>query len=335
MGGKLVQLLLRYGFVIALVVIVLGFGLQFYRTHRETQPAIDARAIIGQLEARHRQELARMENHYQEDVGDWKRQAEEAVTALASLRGQADAPPGTEQALAMLEKGRTEEAAAIFQAVAERKEKDIEKAAAAYRHLGALAFLDDTQKSLSAYRRATELEPNNAEGWKQLGNLLFRIGKLDEAEAAYRKVESLGEAADDRELLAAAYNGLGLVYQTRGDLNDAEAMHKKALVLEESLGRKAGMAADYGNLGIIYKTRGDLTHAEAMHKKALALSEAIGSKKGTAVGYGNLGATYGARGDLDDAEAMYRRSFALFQEIGATHDAEEIQGWLARIPRAD
>jgi hypothetical protein len=56
-GGKVVQLLLRYGFVIALVVIVLGFALQLYRTHRETHPPIDVGAIIEQLEATHRQAL--------------------------------------------------------------------------------------------------------------------------------------------------------------------------------------------------------------------------------------------------------------------------------------
>jgi tetratricopeptide (TPR) repeat protein len=66
----------------------------------------------------------------------------------------------------MLEKGETKEAAVIFQAIAERKEEDVKKAAAAYRHLGALSFLDDTQKALAAYRRATELEPDNAVGWE-------------------------------------------------------------------------------------------------------------------------------------------------------------------------
>jgi Flp pilus assembly protein TadD len=81
-----------------------------------------------------------MEGHYQEDLGDWKRQAEEAVASLASLRGQPDAPPGIEQALAMLEKGQTKEAAAIFQAVAERKDKHVKEVAAAYRHLGTLSL---------------------------------------------------------------------------------------------------------------------------------------------------------------------------------------------------
>lgn len=44
-GGKIVRLILRYGFVIALVVIVLGFVLELYRTPWGTEPPIDAGAI--------------------------------------------------------------------------------------------------------------------------------------------------------------------------------------------------------------------------------------------------------------------------------------------------
>src|SRR5262249_36059049 len=37
-GGRVVQSLLRYGFVIALVVIILGFLLAFYRAREEHSP---------------------------------------------------------------------------------------------------------------------------------------------------------------------------------------------------------------------------------------------------------------------------------------------------------
>ncbi|MBA2593117.1 MAG: hypothetical protein H0U97_13050 [Gammaproteobacteria bacterium] len=40
-SGVIVQSLLRYGFWIAALLIVLGIGYAAYKTHRETQPAID------------------------------------------------------------------------------------------------------------------------------------------------------------------------------------------------------------------------------------------------------------------------------------------------------
>ena len=108
-------------------------------------------------------------------------------------------------------------------------------------------------------------------------------------------MQSLGEARNDRALLAAAYGNLGLIYQTRGDLDEAEAMLKKSLAIEEALGRKEGMASDYGNLGLIYQTRGD----------------------------------------LDQAEAMLKKSLGLFQEIGAAPQMELVQGWLEELRKSD
>ena len=106
---------------------------------------------------------------------------------------------------------------------------NITAAAAAWRNLGALAFLDDTEEALAGYKRATELEPANSQGWNQLGHLYDRAGQLDDAIAAYQEVVALGEANDERELLASGYGNLGTVHQIRGQLDEAENMYHKAL----------------------------------------------------------------------------------------------------------
>ncbi|WP_411726803.1 tetratricopeptide repeat protein [Methyloglobulus sp.] len=45
--------------------------------------------------------------------------------------------------------------------------------------------MDNTQEALQAYRRATGLDPDNADGWNNLGHLLACVGDLGEAIAAY------------------------------------------------------------------------------------------------------------------------------------------------------
>ena len=74
--------------------------------------------------------------------------------------------------------GHTAAAETIFEAVLARKAAEgqaaNQQAAAAARHLGALAFLHDKEKALIAYRRAVALDPANAEGWNQLGHLLLQ-----------------------------------------------------------------------------------------------------------------------------------------------------------------
>jgi protein O-GlcNAc transferase len=173
-------------------------------------------------------------------MGDWQRQTQNAVEALASLQGQREAPPGIDQALTQLERGNTQAAEAIFQEIKERKAAESpaanKQAAEAARYLGGLALLHDTGKALEAYRQATTLDPDNGEGWNMLGQLLLRTGELSEAEAAFRKVESLATSVKNQDWQARAYGNLGLVYQVRKDLDQAETMYCKALTLFEAIG---------------------------------------------------------------------------------------------------
>ncbi len=273
---------------------------------------VDVKEVIKGLQAAHYDELRGKDERI--------RELEKAVKALAEEREKADAPPGIDAALKQLAEGKTEAAESIFQQVLEQKraggEAASKDAAAAARHIGALAFLHDTQKALSAYAQAVELDPENADGWNRLGHLRHRVGDLDGAIAAYERVLRLGNVAEERGVIAAAYGNIGTVYQTRGDLAKAEEYYLKALAIEKELGRKEGIANAYGNLGIVYRRRGDLAKAEEYHLKSLALNEELGRKQGMASNYGNLGNVYQARGDLAKAEEYYLKSLSLDEELG-------------------
>jgi len=232
----------------------------------------------------------------------------------------------------------------------------LKRSAEYWRHIGALAYLHDTQAALAAYEKAVALDPDDAEGWQKVGELQFRKGEIDGADKAFQQLMRVGlERRDKRteamaclrlgwvpwkrgnldnaeelfqeslrlaalvdwpEGIARACGNLGIVYGIRGDLDHAEEMHRKALALDEALGRKEGMASDYGNLGNVYWIQGDLDRAEEMQKKALALNEALGRKEGMAGDYGNLGNVYQTRGDLDRAEEMHRKALALDEALG-------------------
>jgi len=174
----------------------------------------------------------------------------EAITAIPKQTEIPNAQARIRKALAAAADGDTALAEAIFSEVEARKIAEgktaYQTAAEAARHRGALAFLHDTDTAIAAYRRATELDPENADGWNWRGHLLYRTGALDDAEAAYRKVESLGKSEHNREFLAVAYGNLGVLYWTHGDLEQAEAMYRKGLAIDEQLGRKEGIAKACG-----------------------------------------------------------------------------------------
>lgn len=143
------------------------------------------------------------------------KQLEETIKAL----GEQDADKyDIKDALALLSQGKTEEAEKIFELIAiEAKQKGQDsklKEATALRHIGSLAFLHDTQKSLKAYKESTDLDPDNKDDWNLLGHLYKRIGEIEKAENAYMTVKKL--AGNDQEYQAIACGNLGLVHRIRG-----------------------------------------------------------------------------------------------------------------------
>jgi protein O-GlcNAc transferase len=341
--GRVVRSILRFGFAVALIAIVLGFSLAAYQTDSQHDPVfqkgeIEKKRLDARIAAASATYCQHPEKFTLDEVRrhDADRACAEAVVALANI---SDAPTEkTDDALARLVKGDAQGAKAIFREILERKSAEgaaaNNEAAEAARHLGSLAFYDNTYEALAAYRKAVELNPGNPDGWNQLGHLLLRVGQLNDAETSYRKVESLGTSRDERGWLAAAYSNLGLVYQARGSLVEAETMLRKALEIDEMLGYKAGMACDYGNLGIVYQMRGNLTQAEAMHKHALEIDEALGIREGMANQYNNLGALYLKRGNLVQAEVMHKKALEIDEALGFKEGIANAYGNLGMIHRA-
>ncbi len=182
------------------------------------------------------------------------------------------------QVFQQLREGRTDLAKHIFANWLEQYQIDpshYQQAAAAARYLGSLAYLDGTAEAFRAYRQAVKLDPENPEGWIQLGHFLKSLGEFDKAQDAYDKVLHWAEAHHNEEYRAIVYNHLGILFWISGDLTKSEDMHLKSLEINNTLGRKKGMAKQYGNLGILYRVRDELEKAEQMFLKALKLDQEL------------------------------------------------------------
>jgi protein O-GlcNAc transferase len=99
-----------------------------------------------------------------------------AITALSQGQGVIGTQSQINAALAALAQKDTGKAKDLFRKEAERAELATKQGAEAYRNLGALAFLDNTQEALAAYQRATALDPDNFASKKQTALLfVFKI----------------------------------------------------------------------------------------------------------------------------------------------------------------
>lgn len=247
-------------------------------------------------------------------------QRDEAVRAAQDLSRSNNPPPGIEEALKHLKAGDSAQAEAIFATIAADKKAEgkqaYKEAAAALRHLGALAYEQDTPKALSAYEESVTLDPDDPYGWNMLGLLHQRVGAYDGAIEALERGRVLGDATSDKAAVAMALGNLGNVHAGRGDLAKAKEFYLNALKLNEELGRTEGMAAAYVNLGNINILSGDLAKAEEFQLKALGLDKEPERKQAIAAGYDSLGIIYGIRGDLAKAEEFLVKALNLGKALG-------------------
>jgi len=337
-GGRAVQSLLRYFFYLALLTILLGFGLAFYQSHLHADPNIQrSEAERARLDG-----LVAMAQGFCQRSKEWTTfdQAAQRDAVLACGRAvdalaHSDAPDfSKEAALELLKNGDSQSAKALFRRILDEKTAEgksaNKEAAEAARQIGALAFVDNSTEALAAYQRAVELDPEDVEGLMGLGYLLGLIGQLSESEKAFEKAKSVSEGAKDRPKLADSFLYLGWIYGIRGEVALAENAGQAALAIDLSLDRKVGLAADYRYLGDSQMDCGDIGRAETMYKNALAIDEQ-GAKRPIptspsekleiwqmAQGYqrdlANLGGVYLARDDLAEAARLLQLSsdFAKF-----------------------
>jgi len=133
----------------------------------------------------------------------------------------------------------------------------------------------------------TRRYPAHGFGWKVLGALLQRKGRLQDAFTALKKAADL--LPQDAE---AQYN-LANAYYDEHQLSEAGHHYRKSLKLD------AKFAKAHYNLGSVYKDQGESASAEASYRKALALIPT------NAHLYFNLGQVLSEQGKVAEAETSF------------------------------
>ncbi len=155
----------------------------------------------------------------------------------------------------------------LFNQVIER-----EDCVAALRIIGVNLMDTNLRLATRAFRRITELSPDDAGAWNNLGNLLAKQReRWDEAEEAYRRAIEL--SPDD----AGAWNNIGILLAKQERWDEAEAAYRKAIEL------RPGDAEVWYNLGVLLARRKRWDEAEVAFRTATEL------RKDSAMGWYGLG----------------------------------------------
>ena len=115
-----------------------------------------------------------------------------------------------------------------------------------YSRLGKLYLrLHQWDKAVDAMTHAREANPTDLENWRNLGTAELQLGRVDEAERAFKAITV------QNDHYSPAYNGLGLVAIQRGDGDAARRDFEKAVALD------ATEVEPILNLGVLYDKAGN------------------------------------------------------------------------------
>jgi tetratricopeptide (TPR) repeat protein/ubiquinone/menaquinone biosynthesis C-methylase UbiE len=190
---------------------------------------------------------------------------------------------------------------AFQQAIALQKGGNLQDAEALC-HLGNNLYeLGRLTEAEACYRSVLAIKPDYVEAHSNLGVTLNDLGRLTEAEACYRRVLEI------RPDYAEAYSNLGNTLNESGRLTEAEECYRRALAI------KPDYAEAHNNLGITLNDLGRLTEAEACYRRALKI------KPDYTEAYNNLGTVLNYSGLLSEAELCYRRALEICPDYAEAH----------------
>jgi predicted O-linked N-acetylglucosamine transferase (SPINDLY family) len=220
---------------------------------------------------------------------------------LPQASGLAPASAGelNHRGITLAQQGRLDEAIADFRRAVQIDPDN----AVAHGNLGlALILQGRLDEAIANCRRCVELKPDVAEGYSNLGRAWMAQGRIEEALACFRRALEL------RPGFAEAHNRLGLALQAQGNWQPAAASYRQALQANPAFPEA------HLNLGNALKEGGHLEEAVACYRRALQL------KPDYVEAYCNLVVALSAQGLSQEAIACGRRAIELRPDYAQAHN---------------
>jgi tetratricopeptide (TPR) repeat protein len=193
------------------------------------------------------------------------------------------------------------DARAILLAIVADSTRGRKYVSAAYSALGNIALSDDAlgvgtenlKRALDYFRKATELNPKNADAYISWGIVLSKQERLDNAIAFIRKAIQLDPQSAD------AYEQWGVIFVKQGKLDEAIAKFRKATELDPK------HPDAYGDWGAILHRQGKLDEAIVQLGKQIDVTPKDPDP------YTELGLVLEKQGKLDEAIEHFRKAVEL------------------------
>jgi tetratricopeptide (TPR) repeat protein len=140
-------------------------------------------------------------------------------------------------------------------------------------------------------------------------------GNYEEAVSRLQREISLRQGGGDEQRLAAAYNKLSSVLQTKGDILKSLDYLRQSLELAERSGNIFRKSISLKNMGELHFILGDLEQAWKCHTDSLSMSVQAGNYLGFVFNHAGLGRIYRERGAAVSAMTEYAQALDAARRI--------------------
>ena len=172
----------------------------------------------------------------------------------------------------------------------------------AYSDLGNVLFKEGKwDEARTLFQKAVEIDPTYVDARYNLGNAFFQRGQWNEAVEQFQKVVEMDPH------YARAHNNLGIIFVQKGQMEEAVAQYQQASEMDPNY------AEPHNNLGTVLLQRGQIDEAVAQFQKALKINPR------DVVAYNDLGEAFLKKGELDSAIICFQKAFEIDPGCAAAH----------------
>jgi tetratricopeptide (TPR) repeat protein/tRNA A-37 threonylcarbamoyl transferase component Bud32 len=201
---------------------------------------------------------------------------------------------------------------------------------AAYYYQGAYPIAYEFLDRAAQMSRESDPTRDTAKLFGNLGMVLMRLDRYEEAERAFQRAIDIGTAFNDLVCLVWPYNGMGSVLLKLERLTEAREYHQRALRLAEEVGDRVMVGMSQMNLGRCSCLMTDYSESEIWFNTALGTLERTSFWNGLTLVYEHLAEMHLLAGEPESALPAIDKRIGLAQRHGNQRMEADAWGQKAR-----
>jgi len=144
-----------------------------------------------------------------------------------------------------------------------------------------------------------------------IGQAHIQQGRIDEAEASFRRCEALLREAGDLHGVVLTIDAYGQIARFRGDLREARRLYEECVATSVGVGDPEIESLERLNLAMVLSLLGEWQHAAPELLRALALGQELADRQGMLAAVSIAGSLLQAAGDKSGAALVWAMSQAI------------------------